>query len=87
MSEDLNSILQLGEVLESKLSLLEDKLEDQINKIIDLSRMGAVITSVLNLDLLLPMIVETALSLAKGEVGLVILFDRDGQEKWVSRLS
>lgn len=84
MSEDLNSILQLGEVLESKLSVLEDKLEDQINKIIDLSRMGAVITSVLNLDLVLPMIMETALSLVKGEVGLVILFNRDGQEKSVS---
>lgn len=84
MSEDLNSILQLGEVLESKLSVLEDKLEDQINKIIDLSRMGAVITSVLNLDLLLPMIMETALSLVKGEVGLVVLFDRDGREKSVS---
>ncbi len=84
MSDDLNSILQLGEVLESKLSVLEDKLEEQINKIVDLSRMGAVITSVLNLDLVLPMIVETALSLVKGEVGLVVLFDRDGREKSVS---
>jgi phosphoserine phosphatase RsbU/P len=84
MSEDLNSILQLGEVLESKLSLLEDKLEDQINKIIDLSRMGAVITSVLDLDMVLPMIVETAVSLVKGEVGQVVLFDREGTEKSIS---
>jgi phosphoserine phosphatase RsbU/P len=84
MSDDLNSILQLGEVLESKLSQLEDKLEDQINKIIDLSRMGAVITSVLDLDLVLPIIIETAIRLFNGEVGQVFLFDRNGEDKAVS---
>jgi sigma-B regulation protein RsbU (phosphoserine phosphatase) len=84
MSDNIGSIFQLGEVLETRLSTLEDKLEDQINKIVDLSRMGVVFTSVLDLEVVLPMLMETALSIVKGEVGEVVLFNREGQRKTVS---
>jgi sigma-B regulation protein RsbU (phosphoserine phosphatase) len=84
MADNLGNILQLGEVLEKRLVQLEDQLEEQINKIVDLSRMGTVLTSMLDLEVILPMVIETALSLVKGEVGAVVLFDQDNQRKIVS---
>ncbi len=84
MSESMENIFQLGEVLEQRLVQLEDSLEDQINKVLDISRIGSAFTSYLNLDIILPTVIETALSLVKGEVGEVLIFDYEGKPKSVS---
>ena len=84
MTESFENIFQIGEALEQRLANIEDQLDDQINKIVDLSRVGTVFTSLFNLDLILPMVIETALRIVKGEVGEVIIFDRDGELKSVN---
>lgn len=84
MTESVDNIFQIGEALEQRISHIESKLEDQINKILDLSRIGSVFTSLLDLNLILPMMMETALRIVKGEVGEVIIFDFYGQPKTVN---
>ncbi|MCD6163499.1 MAG: SpoIIE family protein phosphatase [candidate division Zixibacteria bacterium] len=84
MGESIDDFFQIGEVLEKQLTEIEEKLEDQINKIIDLSHIGAVFTSLLDLDMILPMVIETALRIVKGEVGEIIIFDSGEQPKTAS---
>ena len=84
MADKLGNIFQIGEALEERLGQIEDKLEEQLNKIVDLSRIGTAFTSLLNLDTMLPMLIETALRFVKGEVGEVTIFDTDSGTKSVS---
>lgn len=64
--------------LEKKISDLEDNLAQQANKFTDISRIGTVITSIFDLDRILPMVMESALTLSKAEVGQMIVFNDDG---------
>ena len=84
MADKLGNIFQIGEALEERLGQIEDKLEEQLNKIVDLSRIGTAFTSLLDLDTMLPMLIETALRFVKGEVGEVTIFDTDSGTKSVS---
>jgi len=84
MTDQSGNIFQLGEALEERLGLIEEKLEEQVNKIVDLSRIGTAFTSLLDLETMLPMLIETALRFVKGEVGEVTIFDVEGQSKSVS---
>jgi len=84
MSESVENIFQIGEAFEQRLVDLEDKLEDQINNILDLSRIGTVFTSLLDLNMILPMLIETALRIVKGEVGEVVIFDYNNEIKSVN---
>lgn len=84
MSETLANIFQIGEAMEQRLAQLEETLEEQVNKIVDISRIGSVFTSYLDLDLVLPMIIETGLRIVKGEVGEVAIFNFHGQPKSIS---
>lgn len=84
MSESLSNIFQIGEAMEQRLAQLEETLEEQVNKIVDISRIGSVFTSYLDLDLVLPMIIETGLGIVKGEVGEVAIFNFHGQPKSIS---
>ncbi len=63
---------------EKVIAILDEKLQDQINKFNDLSRIGTVITSVMELDRILPVVMESALAMIKGEVGEIVLFSPDG---------
>lgn len=84
MTESINDIFQIGEVLEKQLAEIEDKLEDQINKVLDLSHIGSVFTSLLNINMILPMVIETALRIVKGEVGEIIIFGSEDDPKKAS---
>jgi sigma-B regulation protein RsbU (phosphoserine phosphatase) len=84
MIDKPGNIFQIGEALEERLGQIEDKLEEQINKIVDLSRIGTAFTSLLDLDIMLPMLIETALRFVKGEVGEVTIFAAEGQSRSVS---
>lgn len=84
MEKSIEDALKIDEAFEKRVVQLEDKLEDQINKILDLSHVGVVLTSIMDLKMVLPMVIETALNIVKGEVGEVVIFDFDGQQKSVS---
>jgi sigma-B regulation protein RsbU (phosphoserine phosphatase) len=84
MSEPFENIFQIGEALEQRLAQLEESLDDQVNKIIDISHIGAAFTSTLQLDMILPMVIETGLKLVRGEVGEVLIFSYNGAPKSVS---
>ncbi len=69
---------KIREQLERKITDLEEKLEYQINKFTDISRIGTVITSIIELDRILPMVMESALTMVRAEVGQMVVFDEDG---------
>lgn len=83
-SDHLSDIFQIGQALEERIGQLEEKLEDQINKVVELSNIGAVFTSILDLEVVLPMVIETAVSMVRGEVGEVVIYGDKGQVKSVS---
>lgn len=80
----MDDILKTDKSLEKRVVQLEDRLDDQINKILDLSRLGAVFTSIMDLKMVLPMVIETALGIVKGEVGEIVIFDFNGQQESIS---
>jgi sigma-B regulation protein RsbU (phosphoserine phosphatase) len=84
MTDSIENILKIGEALEERLGQLEDSLEEQINRVLDISRIGSVFTSYLDLNLILPMVIETGLRIVKGEVGEVTIFDFEGESKSIS---
>jgi len=84
MTDSIENILKIGEALEERLVQLEDNLEEQINRVLDISRIGTVFTSYLDLNLILPMVIETGLRIVKGEVGEVTIFDFEGESKSIS---
>lgn len=81
---NISNIFQIGEALEERISQLEDKLEDQISKVIELSRIGTVFTSILDLEAVLPTVIETAVSMVRGEVGEIIIYGKQGTVRSVS---
>ena len=84
MTDSIENILKIGEALEERLGQLEDNLEEQVNRVLDISRIGTVFTSYLDLNLILPMVIETGLRIVKGEVGEVNIFDFEGETKSIS---
>ncbi len=61
--------------VEESLSLLEERLSEQVDKFVEITRVGALVTSLLELEQILPSVMESALAIVKGEVGQMVLFD------------
>jgi len=61
------------------ISDLEDKLAKQVNLFADISRIGTVITSIFDLDSILPMVMESAITMVKAEVGQMVVFEKNGE--------
>jgi sigma-B regulation protein RsbU (phosphoserine phosphatase) len=65
---------------------LEDRLIEQSDKFGDVARIGLMITSLLELNKILPAVMETALQVVKAEVGHIMLFDgrlaHDSRVSW-----
>ena len=57
-----------------RISALEEKLAEQANNFCEISRVGALVTSFLELDHILPSVMESALAVVKAEVGQMIIF-------------
>jgi len=83
-SGNIGNIFQIGEALEKRISQLEDKLEDQISKVIELSHIGTIFTSILDLEVVLPTVIETAVSMVRGEVGEIVIYGKQGTVRSVS---
>ena len=64
-----------------QISDLEEKLADQVNLFADISRIGTVITSIFDLARILPMVMESAITMLKSEVGQLVIFKDDGAIK------
>lgn len=71
--------LAVGEFRDNHLAELEDKINEQNDKFAEISRVGAVVTSLLDLERILPVVMESALSIVKGEVGQMVIFNGAGQ--------
>ena len=63
---------------EDKVNELESKLEAVKAELKDMATMGAVITSIQEIDAVLSVVMETAIQLVRGEVGLIML-EEDGE--------
>ncbi len=74
-----NESTETDSSLEQRIAELEDKLAEQANKFSDISRIGTVITSIMDLDRILPVVMESALAMVKAEVGQIITLDEQGQ--------
>jgi sigma-B regulation protein RsbU (phosphoserine phosphatase) len=60
------------------ISDLEDKLAKQVNLFTDISRIGTVITSIFDLESILPMVMESAITMVRAEVGQMVVFKENG---------
>jgi serine phosphatase RsbU (regulator of sigma subunit) len=76
MSADLNNIVSTSEEPTS-ISILEDCLAEQANRFSEISRVGTVVASLLDLNRVLAVVMESALAMTKGEVGQIALFNDD----------
>jgi sigma-B regulation protein RsbU (phosphoserine phosphatase) len=72
-------LLEIETLLEQRIAELEDKLDEQANKFTDISRIGTVITSIMDLDRILPVVMESALAMVKAEVGQMVTLDEQGR--------
>lgn len=72
-------LLRIEALLEQRIAELEDKLAEQANKFTDISRIGTVITSIMDLDRILPAVMESALAMVKAEVGQIVTLDERGR--------
>lgn len=70
--------------LKSEIEQLEASLAVQRAQLHDLATMGAVITSIHEIDSVLSVVMDMAIRLVDGEVGIIFLSDRD---KLVSKIS
>lgn len=70
--------LAAGSPAEQGIAELEDKLAEQANKFTDISHIGTVIASIMDLDRILPVVMESALAMVKAEVGQMVTFDKQG---------
>jgi len=75
----LNGIPLDRDDLIRNISDLEDKLAKQVNLFTDISRIGTVITSIFDLNSILPMVMESAITMLKAEVGQLVVFKENGQ--------
>ncbi|MCX6825994.1 MAG: GAF domain-containing protein, partial [candidate division Zixibacteria bacterium] len=62
--------------LEDKVFELEGKLEETQLKFRDLATMGALITSILDIETILSVVMEMSIRMVEGEVGLIQLFEQ-----------
>ncbi len=69
------------EIPRNQTASLEEKLAEQVENFSEISRVGTVITSILDLGQALPVIMEAALNMVKGEVGQIALFQGHDQAK------
>jgi len=67
------------EVLKVKIAELEVKNAEQANKYSDISTIGTVITSIMDLDRILPVVMESLLSIINAEVGRMVIYDDNGK--------
>ena len=68
----------------SNLESLEKKLESQKAELRDLATMGTVITSIHDIDAILSVVMDMAVGLVNGEVGMILL---EENSQLVSRIS
>ena len=68
----------------SKMESLEKKLESQKAELRDLATMGTVITSIHDIDAILSVVMDMAVGLVNGEVGMILL---EENSQLVSRIS
>ncbi len=68
----------------SQIETLEKKLESQKAKLRDLATMGAVITSIHDIDAILSVVMDMAVGLVSGEVGMIML---EENSELVARIS
>lgn len=62
---------------EETISILEGRLTEQSNNFGEISRVGALMTSFLERDHILPSIMESALATVRAEVGQMVIFGED----------
>jgi sigma-B regulation protein RsbU (phosphoserine phosphatase) len=72
-----NTVEEVG--LKQKIADLEDKLSQQVNRFMDISRIGTVITSTFDLRQILSMVMESAITSVNAEVGQIVLFVENGK--------
>lgn len=76
----IDSLLQKFVSLENKLSELDIQLESKNTELFELARVGAMITSILELDGILSCMMEISLRLLNAEVGCILLWDNEDAE-------
>lgn len=76
----LDSLLEKFGSLETKLIDLEVQLEAKNNELFEMARVGAMITSIPDLDGILSAMIEMSLSLLHAEVGCILTWGKDGSE-------
>jgi len=62
-----------------RIAELEDKIAEQANKFSDISTIGTVITSIIELEKILPVVMESLLSIINAEVGRMVIFSDTGK--------
>ncbi|MEE9554826.1 MAG: GAF domain-containing SpoIIE family protein phosphatase [candidate division Zixibacteria bacterium] len=63
---------------EQKIADLEEKIALQANKFSDISTIGTVIATIMDLDRILPLVIESTLSIVSAEVGHMVIYDDNG---------
>ena len=63
---------------------LESKLASSRAQLMDLATMGAVITRIQEIDAVLSVVMDMAIRLVEGEVGLIMIDDRNGLQPHIS---
>ncbi len=76
----LESLLEKFGSLENKLIDLEVQLDAKNNELYEMARVGAMITSILDLDGILSAMIEMSLRLLHAEVGCILIWESDEQE-------
>ena len=76
----IDNLLKKFVSLENKLSELDIQLESKNTELFELARVGAMITSILDLDGILSCMMEISLRLLNAEVGCILLWDDDDSE-------
>lgn len=74
----------LSENITDQLVELESKLAAKTAELKDIATMGAVITSIHEINSVLTVVMETALNIVKGEVGLILLNEHDNLVEKIS---
>jgi sigma-B regulation protein RsbU (phosphoserine phosphatase) len=81
---DFTSLLEKVGSLEDKLIDLDVKLESKNAELIEIAHVGAMITSILELDNILSAMMEISLRLLEAEVGCILSFDKGKVDTRVS---
>jgi sigma-B regulation protein RsbU (phosphoserine phosphatase) len=76
----LDSHLERSDSLETRLVDLEIQLEAKNNELFEIARVGAMITSILDLDGILSVMIEMSLRLLHAEVGCILTLEENKDE-------